>query len=302
MTIFNLIVPIYSIVLLGWYLQKSGAYTPEVNKFISFITYRIMLPLSIFMKISTAEMGITRQTILFYSIMFTLLAIFFILYQLFSPKNGFECFVNSVRGNSIYLGFPVMMQLLPAEILPVGMVLASALSPSTIFGIEVFYRFNRHKKVDGTMRKTSFLKNPLIQGLLLGLLFNTFNIWHPLLGDVIGQITKPVMFLSLIIVGANFNSTSLRKAELSGRMILIILSKLLVMPALFWGAATLLNFDPAYTAIGIILFSTPGAVSNYVILSELGEASDLTVNVTIFGTAAFLLLLPILGYLTQIIL
>ena len=300
MAIFKLTIPIYTIVFLGWWLQYKGYYNKEVNSFISFITYRIMLPLSIFMKISTSDMVITNQTLLFFGIMFAQLFIFYIFFTKLFQKQGFESFVNSIRGNSIYLGFPVMMQLLPANILPLGMVIASAISPITIFGIEMMYRQNiRHSGKQ--MRKASFLKNPLIQGLLLGTIFNYFNIWNPLLGDVISQITKPVMFLSLIIVGANFNTKSLKKAELSIQMIVILLVKLIAMPLIFIATALFLDFDISYTAIGIVLFSTPGAVSNYVILAELDEASDLTVNCTLIGTAIYLVMLPAIGYLVSLV-
>lgn len=293
-------IPLYLIIFLGWWLQYRKLYTAEVNKFITFITYRIMLPLSIFVKISTSEIAITDQTLFFFGIMLAQLLLFFIIFQKTYRQKGFESLVNSIRGNSIYLGFPIMMQLLPAPILPLGMVLASAISPLTIFGIEVLYKFNRYKRNESKIRRVNFLTNPLIQGLVLGVIFNYFNIWHPLLGEVITQFTRPVMFLSLIIVGANFNTASLKQAKLSLHMAVILLIKIIVVPVMFMVAATQLKFDPGYTAVGIILFSTPGAVTNYVILSELGEASDLTVNCTIIGTALYLLLLPLIGYLVNL--
>lgn len=300
MAIFKLTIPIYTIVFLGWWLQYKGYYNKEVNSFISFITYRIMLPLSIFMKISTSDMEITNQTLLFFSILLVQLFIFYIFFVKLFQKQGFESFVNSIRGNSIYLGFPVMMQLLPAKILPLGMVIASAFSPITIFGIEIVYRLNSRKN-GKQMRKASFIKNPLIQGLVLGVVFNYFNIWNPLLGDLISQITKPVMFLSLIIVGANFNTKSLKMAKLGIQMVVILLVKLIALPVIFMVTARLLNFDISYTAIGLILFSTPGGVSNYVILAELNEASDLTINCTLIGTAIYLVMLPLIGYFVSLI-
>lgn len=301
MKLLQLVAPIYIVVFIGWALRQKKIYTDEVDRFISFITYRLMLPLSIFMKISTADIAITRQTMLYFALMYALMIGYFIIYQLTYKQKGFECLVNTVRGNSIYLGFPVMMQLLPAEILPLGMVIASAVSPLTIFGIEVLYRFNRYKAQSATMRKASFLRNPLVQGLLIGIVFNYFNLWHPFLDSMVTTITKPVMFLSLLIVGANFNTNSLKIKTIGKELIIILTNKIVVLPLLYVSMAYFLHFDVAYTVVGLILFATPGAVSNYVILSELQEGSDLTINATLVGTAIFLVLLPLLGYLVQMI-
>ncbi|MFW6030172.1 MAG: AEC family transporter [Halanaerobiales bacterium] len=294
MNILKLVIPIYVIVLLGWWLKDRKHYTEEVNDFISFITYRILLPLSIFDKIATAEVDINNQTILFYGVMFAQMIVYYFLWTKLDKKQGFEAFVNSVRGNVIYLGFPVMIQILPVEILPLGMVLASALSPMTLFGVEVIYR----SKESGA-NPLKILKNPLVQGLLVGVIFNATGIWHPLLGEVISQATKPLMFLALIIVGANFDISSMKDTEISLRMILVIFNKLILLPIGFTAIAFLLGFEPVYIAIGIILFSSPCAVSNFVLLAELEQVSDLTTNTTIFATAAYLLMLPLIGYLVN---
>ncbi len=296
MNILELVIPIYVIVLLGWWLKNSKHYTSEVNEFISFITYRILLPLSIFDKIATAQVDINRQTLLFYGVMFAQMIVYYFLWAKLDKKRGFEAFVNGVRGNVIYLGFPVMIQILPVEILPLGMVLASALSPMTLFGVEVIYR----SKQSGA-NPLKILKNPLVQGLLVGIIFNITGLWHPLLGEVISQATKPTMFLALIIVGANFDISSMKKAEISLRMILVIINKLILLPIGFTIIAYLLGFELVYIAIGIVLFSAPCAVSNFVLLAELDQVSDLTTNTTIFATAVYLILLPLLGYIVNIL-
>lgn len=295
MNILKLIIPIYAIVILGWWLKANGHYTEQVDSFISFITYYILLPISIFDKIATAQVEINQQTVLFYGVMFAQLILFYFLWTKFDKKLGFEAFVNASRGNVIYLGFPVMIQLLPAALLPLGMVLASAMSPMTLFGMEMLYR-SKERGANPFL----ILKNPLVQGLLVGVVFNLTGIWHPLLGELINQITKPLMFLSLIIVGANFDIRSMRNTDISLRMVLVIINKLILLPAGFTLVALLLGFEPAYVAIGIILFSSPSAVSNFVLLAELGEVSDLTTNTTIFATAAYLILLPVVGYLVNL--
>jgi hypothetical protein len=295
MNVIELVIPIYAIVALGWYLRTKKHYTVEVDKFIGFLTYRILLPISIFDKIATAEVGINQQTIQFYGVMLLQLVFFYLLWTKLDKKRGFEAFANSVRGNVIYLGFPVMIQLLPATLLPLGMVFASILSPLTLFSVEMLYRSK-----EGGANPFQILKNPLVQGLLLGIIFNVSGIWHPLLGQVISQATTPLMFLSLIIVGANFDLSSMKQADISFRMILVIINKIIILPLGFTAFGILLGFDSALVAIGVILFSAPCAVSNFVLLSELDEVSDLSVNATIFSTAVYLLLLPVISVLVNL--
>ncbi len=296
MDILQLIIPIYAIVALGWYLNTKKHYTKDVDRFIGFLTYRILLPISIFDKIATAEVSFNQQTVLFYGVMFVQLLFYYFLWTKLDKRRGFEAFANSVRGNVIYLGFPVMIQILPAEILPLGMVLASALSPITLFSVEMLYRSK-----EGGANPLEILKNPLVQGLMLGIIVNISGFWHPLLGQVISQATTPLMFLALIIVGANFDISSMKHADISLRMILVIFNKLILLPIGFTAIAYLLGFEPQFMAIGVILFAAPCAVSNFVLLSELNEVSDLSTNTTIFSTAVYLLILPLIGYVVNLL-
>lgn len=298
MELLKLTAPIYLIVALGWWLRENELYTAEVERFMTFLTYRLLLPLSIFAKVSSARLDLTGETALFLSIQLALMVVVFWVYKPLLRNQAFEAFVNTVRGNNIYLGFPVMMQLLPAELLPLGMVLASVLSPVAIFGIEVLHRF-QGSAATGTQH--SLWSNPLVRALLLGIPFNLLGLWHPFLNELTGTLTKPLMFLSLLVVGANFSLRAFKQLSISPAMIAVLFGKLVVFPVLFYLAAVAFGFSREYLLVGVILFSTPGAATNYILVREMGYDSKLTINATLLGTAMYLLLLPGLSYITRII-
>ncbi len=295
MVVVSLIIPIYLMIFLGWYLKSTGRYGPDAHKTFSFITYYILMPISIASEIASAEMRLEKGALHFFLIVILQMIVFYFLWTRLDKERGFEAFANSVRGNVIYLGFPIMNMLLPEETLPLGILMASIFSSLTLFIIQLFYSSGK-KKLDWR----SLLANPLILALLTGIFLNFTGLWHPMMSKIASQLTRPMMFMALVTIGSSFDLESLKKTKVNLRLFLTVFTKLIVQPVSFFLIARLINLAPECIGIGLILLAAPPAVSNYVVLEELGEATDLSSNAVIFSTATYLLSLPLIAYLVEL--
>jgi malonate transporter and related proteins len=135
-------------------------------------------------------------------------------------------------------------------------------------------------------------KNPLILACLAGALANIAGL--PLAGgldQLLGLLAATSLPLGLLCVGAALQPQEL-KSEV-GTLAGSAAVRLLVVPALAFVAARLLDLPVTASAVLVIFFALPTAPTSYVLTRQLGGDAHLMAGIITFQTLAAALTLPL---------
>jgi predicted permease len=151
----------------------------------------------------------------------------------------------------------------------------------------------------GATRATSWraivdqiLANPLILSCAAGLAANAAGLRD--LGslsyalDLLGDAAMPI---ALICVGAGLDFRALRAA--GPKVATAAGMKLLVMPAIMWGAANALGVGPLGAAVAVGLGATPTAAAGYTLAREMGGDAQLMAAIITATTLLSFLTMPL---------
>lgn len=279
--------PIIIIVLLGFfYSKKTNINTDSINK----INLDIFTPILIFYAIAEKLPNIS---ILGYFSLGAVIVVFgsgIILYPLLRYLNiNSRTFLPAMMfNNSINLGLPLSMLAFGKE----AMAMFIALSLVQVIG-----QFTVAVSMyGGTVNIFQLLKNPVIIGTILGLVFNYFNLeFYEVLNttfDLLIGVSIPVMLFTLGVRLSSVSFNDLKKGILGA--ILCPLSGLITA----YIAISIFNFTPLQENLLILFGLLPPAVLN-ALLAEKYKNDSLTVaSIVAVGNIFSLIYIPIYLYLT----
>lgn len=130
---------------------------------------------------------------------------------------------------------------------------------------------------------TSLLKNPIIIGIVLGLLAAFLNISiHPILftaGEYIADLTLP---LALLCIGGSLSLASLRSTSYVA--FITVFMKLALVPAAMVVMALPLGFSDFDMGIFFLMVSSPTATASYIMVQAMRGDGVLAANIVVIST------------------
>ena len=189
------------------------------------------------------------------------------------------------RSNFVLLGLPLVENIFGPEAVAVPTMMIAVVSPIynivSIFILESF-RGKGHFSLASSFAKV--LQNPMIVGALLGLFFviTGISVPEPLLKPVrqIAYCTSPV---ALLILGASFSFGTV--SEEKRNLAILVLGRLLVIPALVMGTAYYMGFRGVDFVTILCIFATPCAVASFAMAQQLGSNAELAGNGVVVTSA-----------------
>lgn len=189
------------------------------------------------------------------------------------------------RSNFVLLGLPLVENIFGPEAVAVPTMMIAVVSPIynivSIFILESF-RGKGHFSLASSFAKV--LRNPMIVGALLGLFFviTGISVPEPLLKPVrqIAYCTSPV---ALLILGASFRFGTV--SEEKRNLAILVLGRLLVIPALVMGTAYYMGFRGVDFVTILCIFATPCAVASFAMAQQLGSNAKLAGNGVVVTSA-----------------
>lgn len=190
------------------------------------------------------------------------------------------------RSNFVLLGIPLVENIFGTEAIAVPTMMIAFISPIyntvSIFFLESFRGGGRFSLKETLL---TVLQNPMIVGAILGATFMLLGITlpEPVLKPIrqISFCTSPV---ALIILGASFRFGEISKEKRN--LLIVVLGRLIVIPALVLGAGCLMGFRGVEFATLICIFATPCAVASFAMAQQLGSNAVLAGN-SVVVTSAF---------------
>ena len=262
----NAVLPMFIMLFIGFLVRKlkilQDSFLPQLNK----IVFNVFFPFLMFNNIYGSDFSsvfspkllafavIGVFTIYFLSIGFTLLV----------EKSNYSrgAMIQAIyRSNFVLMGLPIAANIFGKDKLGMTAVLVAVVVPIynmlAVITLEIF----RGQKINVLKILKGIAKNPLIIGSVLGLLSVAFNISLPdTIDTTVSDIAAVATPLALIVLGASVTFESIKGC--SRNLIICIIARLVVVPALCLGTAALIGIRGVDFVSLIGLFASPCAVSS----------------------------------------
>lgn len=285
---FSVIMPIFLMMILGYVLKKFGIFDKNTTEKLNKSVFKVFLPLLIFYNVYTSEIAeVFNLSLILYSvisilIIFSLSLLIVTIFEKDNAKRG--VLVQGIfRSNFVIFGIPLSVSLYGDEIVGTAAVLIAVITPLfnllSVIVLEIF----RGTKPNILKILKGIITNPLIIASAVGLLALFSKITLPAFVEkTVCDISKASTPLALIALGG---SIDFKKVKSNIKQLIIgIMGKLIVTPAIILTAGILLGFRNAELAILIALSASPVAVSSFTMAREMDGDSELAAQLQMFGT------------------
>lgn len=306
----NATVPIFIIIFIGYFLRYKGLVNDNFVNIGNKIGYIVFLPTLLFKDISETDVksNFDIKFILFCVLATVIsIAVIWILSEIFmKDKKSIGSFVQgSFRGSAAVLGIAFVQNMYGSSGMAPMMVLG-AVPLYNIFSVIILTIKSENSLNSKNLYKESFiniLKNPIIWGIIIGLIFSLLEIKLPIMiNKAVESVASLATPFALIILGAGFEG---KKALSKIKPTLVATAlKLLIIPAVFIPVAVYMGFRNQELIAILIMLGAPSTVSCYVMAKNLGNdhvlASSIVVASTFlssFSITMWIFILKTMGYL-----
>lgn len=233
MVVFQAILPIFGLIVLGYLLGRRGWLAGEAAAGLANITFKLFMPAVLFAGIARAQLSDGMSPMLLLAYFGPVLTVFglvsLVAHRLLGRASPLG--LTAAYSNNVLVGIPLVTTLLGASSL-VYVFAILVFHSLILFSLQSFYSaFGSGQKVSGTALLKN-LANPLIVGLALGALLNVsgLNLPHPIwrIADWLAEAALPC---ALIVLGISLSRYRLRP---SAAALSLTAVKLGVFPLLVW--------------------------------------------------------------------
>jgi len=277
MQVLSTIIPIFAVVILGWFARRRGFMPPEFLGPANQLVYYLAIPALIFRSILRASFHTQfNMMVLIITLSSAVLAYFsawLIGHATRWPKGRIGTFIQcSAHGNHGYIGLPVAFYFLGESGLAKAgiiagflMILQNVLSVLALQASTVADGGPR-KRLRGIAEKLG--RNPIIVSALAGVTASAFQVELPppilRFMDILSGLAPP---MSLMLIGASISLEVMRKNLFS--VLGAVAIKIVALPLAGLAFFILFGQKPVDFLPGLILLATPTATVAYVMAREM---------------------------------
>ncbi len=306
MNIITTIIPIFIIIIIGWFARWRGFIPPEFISPANRLVYYIAIPAMIFHSISKASLKTQFDAAVLAITLLSVLAVFAVAWSagiINRVRRGQRgTFIQTAfHGNLGYIGLAVAYYFLGNEGFVRASIIAGFIMILQNFLAVVALQLNSdNPSAAGNRFEVAFriLGNPVILSAMAGILFSLSGLKIPLIIDrsldILSGFALP---MALLVIGGSLSF------ELMQLRILRVLSssfmKLILLPGLGFALYRLFGLASQDYLPGLILLASPTATITYVMAKEMNGDTDFAVAAisisTMFSAITFTLWLHVAG-------
>ena len=193
------------------------------------------------------------------------------------------------RSNFIIYGIPLTTYVFGTERSSIcGMMILIMVSLFNVAAVIVLETFREGGKVQFSKLLLGIIKNPILQGCIVGLVFYLLQIRLPaFIATPVSSLAGLATNLALVILGANLKFEELRKNR---RVIsVVLLVRLILLPVVMVTFAYLIGLRGVELFLILMIFGTPVATSSYPMAQNMGGDGQLAGQLVFVSTVASLL-------------
>ena len=284
MNIVSTIIPIFAVIILGWFARWRGFIPPEFLGPANRLVYYLAIPAMIFNSISKASLKTKFDITVLTITLLSVLSVFAVSWGV-----GLICRVqrgqlgtfiqSSFHGNLGYIGLAVAFYSLGNEGFVRASIIAGFIMILQNFLAVVVLQFNSDNTSITENRLNVVLRvlgNPVILSAIAGILFSLTGIRVPIVIDrsldILSGLALP---MALLVIGASLSFELMQLRIL--RVISSSFIKLILLPGLGLALYRLFGLALQDYLPGLILLASPTATITYVMAKEMDGDTDFAV-------------------------
>ena len=285
----NATLPVFLLMVLGMLFRKwnivSESFARQMNSFV----FLIPLPVMVFKNLATIDIKTSWDTkFVCFCFIVTLLSIFisFLLSCILKEKNKGEFIQASYRSSAALLGMALIHNIYGDSIMGPLMIIGSVpLYNIAAVTVLSFFKPGIHSFDFELVKKTckEILKNPIIIGIVCGILYSFFELPYPLIvSKTVDSISNLASPLGLIAMGASFDFEK-SKGSL-GSYCIAYFMKCFGFCMLFLPLAIYFGFVKDQIVAILIMLGSATTVTCFVMAKNMGHEGTLSSNVVMITT------------------
>ena len=286
----NATLPIFLIMVLGWFLMRIGLFNKEFNKVADKYVFKVALPVLLFKDIATADIrsDFNLTFVLFCMVTTTImfLAIWGLSYIFIKDKTQVGAFAQaSARGSAAVLGIAFINNIYGNSGMAPLMIVSAVPLYNILSVIILTFSSSAKDYKNSNIKKAciNVVKNPIIIGIFLGLPFSIFGINIPAIPlKAVTSIAQTATPIALLVVGAGFEGAkAIKKIKLTSIATFI---KLVLLPLIFFPFAIAFGFRGSELVAILVMLGSPTTVTCYIMAKNMGNDEVLSSSIVVMAT------------------
>jgi predicted permease len=285
---FNAVMPMFLIIVLGFVIKWKNMISLQTQSQLNNLAFRVFIPMMLVNSLYRTDFRHIFQPRLFAFLVLSIIITWILVSALVVKieKSDFKrgAIIQGIcRSNYILFGLAILINLYGADNIGIPSLLTAIVLPLfnafAVITLEIF----RGSGVGVKDMVKEVARNPLIIGVAMGIAISLLQIRLPLfLESAISSLADMAMPLALVAMGASlsFEKTFKDKRNLS----LVVIGKLVVIPAVFVPLAILVGFRNMELAALMVVFASPTSVSSYPMADQMNSDSELASAAIILST------------------
>lgn len=307
--IFNIVLPIFLLIILGLFLKKIKIINDVFVKQLSNFVFKVSLPALIFLELSNVEINTafdSKLIIISISLIFLVFGISWFTSTIFTktPEDKGAFVQGSYRSNFAIVGIAMLTGIVDSAHLGKAIMLLAFVMP--IFNVLAVIALTvpMHQASNDRIVKTfkEIAKNPLIISAYFAVPVSYFAIEIPSSVTItLKYLSNIALPLALVGIGASINIKELLTA--SSNSFIASINKIILFPILAVIGGYLLGLQDQDILILFILMGTPTAVASFVMAEAMKSNSKMAGNIitistlgSIFTISIGVIILKFLGF------
>lgn len=300
--IIPVLVPIFSLILIGYFFKKikfpSYEFWPMADK----LTYYILMPSLLIYKLSNANLSSQDSTDFVLTTMITLFIILFILIILNKIFNFNGAAFTSIVQGGIRFNTYVFLALADSIFGNDGLILAAilltfAIPTINVMCITIFALYVNDNKLKFIDLIRSIITNPLIIACSIGGLLSFFQISMPIaVNKIFFILSQAALPMGLLSVGFGLVIKEIKSNQLE--IFISSFAKLVLFPLVIYFVGVYFELNILMVSILIIFATLPTAPSSFVLARQLkGDIGLMSSIITIQTIASIFIIILALEFL-----
>lgn len=282
MSVLNALIPVFGVILLGWFMGARRMIPAQGSATLSIITFKLFMPVLLFSGLAKADLAEAMSPLLLLLYYIPAILVFVGVNLLMHRRLGRPSSMGLAASysNNVLVGIPLITVMLGVDSL-VYLFAILVFHSLVLFTLQSIYNALWGQTGHGMDWRglLSSLANPLILGLAMGALVNFFSLPIPgPLWRIVELLAGAALPMALLMLGISLSGYRL---HLSGSMLALTLGKLLLFPALVLGAGFLVpGLNPVAHAVLVLMAACPTGVN--VLAFSMGDGDIRIISSVIF--------------------
>ena len=286
----NATLPVFFVIVIGYILKQVGILNDNFVQVANKFNFKVTLPILLFTDIASTNIikNFDGKYILFCAVVTSICfwTIWFFTKKIMKDPSMIGAFVQaSFRGSAAILGIAFIKNIYGNSGMAPLMIIGAVPLYNIYSVIVLTFEGDNHENGRENIKKAfiNIVTNPIIIGILLGMLSSLLNINFPKIVDkTLQNLAVMATPLALVTIGAGFEGKK-AMAKIKPTLVASFI-KLLVQGCIFLPLAVFLGFRDQKLIALVIMLGSPTTVSCYIMAKNMNNDDVLTSSIIVVTT------------------